>query len=158
MLHAIKCRKQGKQGFKGIAMNKVILCGRLTKDPTVTYTNGAESICVARYTLAVDRKMKKESEVSADFIQCVAFGRNGQFAEKWLTQGTKVIVTGHIRTGSYIDRDGKKIYTTNVEVEDQEFAESKNAAGSGGAPASKADQDGFMPIPDDLDDKDLPFN
>ncbi len=103
-------------------MNKVILCGRLTKDPYVSYTNDAEPLCIARYTLAVDRRTKKEGEQSADFIPCVTFGRGGQFAERYLKQGMKMIVTGHIRTGSYIDRDGKKIYTTNVEVEDQELS------------------------------------
>lgn len=133
-------------------MNKVILCGRLTKDPLVTYTSDIEPLCIARYTLAVDRRMKKEGEQSTDFIPCVAFGRGGQFAERYLKQGMKMIVTGHIRTGSYIDRDGKKIYTTNVEVEDQEFAESK------GNSEPKADENGFMQIPDNVDEASLPFN
>ena len=137
-------------------MNKVILCGRLTREPYVTYTNDVDPLCIARYTLAVDRRSKKEGEAAADFIQCVAFGRGGQFAEKFLKQGTKIIVTGHIRTGSYIDRDGKKVYTTNVEVEDQEFAESKNQD-NGAQEKPAEDENGFMTIPDDVDESELPF-
>ena len=139
-------------------MNKVILCGRLTRDPIVTYTNDLEPLCIARYSLAVDRRLKKEGEPAADFIQCVAFGKGGQFAEKYLRQGTKIIVTGHIRTGSYIDREGRKVYTTNVEVEDQEFAESKNMNVGQQEQKLTEDKDGFMSIPDDVDDTGLPFN
>jgi len=137
-------------------MNKVILCGRLTKDPYVSYTNDAEPLCIARYTLAVDRRSKKEGEPAADFIQCVAFGRGAQFAEKYLKQGLKIIVTGHIRTGSYIDRDGKKVYTTNVEIEEQEFAESKNQ-GNGFQTKPAEDENGFLTIPDDVNEAELPF-
>ena len=112
-------------------MNKVILMGRLTRDPNVRYTqqNGSqESMCVARYTLAVDRRGARDGQQSADFIPCVAFGKNGEFAEKYLKQGTKIVVTGRIQTGSYTNRDGQKVYTTDVVIEEQEFAESKKAA------------------------------
>ena len=146
-------------------MNKVILMGRLTRDPEVRYTQGEQAMAVVRYTLAVDRRGKNQ-ENSADFIQCVAFDRAGEFAEKYFHQGTKVLVTGRIQTGSYTNRDGQKVYTTDVIVEDQEFAESKNAsAGHDGgyqaaqrpAPAS-AIGDGFMNIPDGVEDEGLPFN
>ena len=113
-------------------MNKVILMGRLTRDPNVRYTqqNGSqESMCVARYTLAVDRRGARDGQQSADFISCVAFGKNGEFAEKYLKQGTKIVATGRIQTGSYTNRDGQKVYTTDVVIEEQEFAESKKAAG-----------------------------
>ena len=113
-------------------MNKVILMGRLTRDPNVRYSprnNSQEEMAIARYTLAVDRRGAKDGQQSADFISCVAFGRDGEFAEKYLKQGTKVVVTGRIQTGSYTNRDGQKVYTTDVIVEEQEFAESKKAAG-----------------------------
>ena len=138
----------------------MILLGRLTRDPEVRYSQGAESTCIARYTLAVDRKFKKDGEQSADFISCVAFGKNGEFAEKYLKQGTKIAVVGRIQTGSYTNRDGQKVYTTDVVVEEQEFAESKNA-GAGGQTsrqeASATSSDGFMSIPDGIDEE-LPFN
>lgn len=137
-------------------MNKVILCGRLTKDPMISYTRGAEALCVARYTLAVDRKTKEQQ--AADFVQCVAFGRGAEFAEKYLKQGTKLLVEGRIQTGSYTDKDGRKVYTTDVVVEAQEFAESKNASGqeprSQTAAEPEADPDGFMTMPEDTR---LPF-
>lgn len=110
-------------------MNKVILCGRLTKDPEVRYSQGENSTCVARYTLAVDRKYTKGEEKQADFISCVAFGKSGEFAEKYLKKGTKILVTGRIQTGSY-EKDGKKIYTTDVVVEEHEFVEAKKDDGS----------------------------
>lgn len=113
-------------------MNKVILMGRLTRDPNVRYSprnNSQEEMAIARYTLAVDRRGAKDGQQSADFISCVAFGRDGEFAEKYLKQGTKVVVTGRIQTGSYTNRDGQKVHTTDVIVEEQEFAESKKAAG-----------------------------
>ena len=141
-------------------MNKVILMGRLTRDPNVRYTqqnSSQESMCVARYTLAVDRRGARDGQQSADFISCVAFGKNGEFAEKYLKQGTKIVVTGRIQTGSYTDRDGQKVYTTDVVIEEQEFAESKKAAGEKAENAGYTDTgDGFMSIPDGIDG-DLPF-
>lgn len=144
-------------------MNKAILMGRLTRDPNVRYTQGAESTCVARYTLAVDRRVKQEGQQSADFISCVAFGRNGEFAEKYLKQGSKIVVTGHIQTGSYTNRDGNKVYTTDIVIEEQEFAESKAAAERNQQqepqpqPQTETDENGFMNIPDGLDEE-LPFS
>ena len=143
-------------------MNKVILMGRLTRDPEVRYGAGENSTAVARYTIAVDRRFKRNGEQNADFIGCVAFGRNAEFAEKYLRQGTKIVLTGRIQTGSYTNRDGQKVYTTDIVVEEQEFAESKSAAGNGDQgnyirPSSSAsDVDGFMNIPDGIDDR-LPF-
>ncbi len=149
-------------------MNKVILMGRLTRDPEVRYSQGDNSMAIARYTLAVDRRFNRNNndENSADFIGCVAFGKSGEFAEKYFRKGTKVLVTGRIQTGSYTNRDGVKVYTTDVVVEDQEFAESKNSnSGSGSSfmgGGSSATQpsgagDGFMNIPDGIDEE-LPFN
>lgn len=141
-------------------MNKVILMGRLTRDPNVRYTqqnSSQESMCVARYTLAVDRRGARDGQQSADFISCVAFGKNGEFVEKYLKQGTKIVVTGRIQTGSYTNRDGQKVYTTDVVIEEQEFAESKKAAGEKAESAGYTDTgDGFMSIPDGIDG-DLPF-
>ena len=110
-------------------MNKVILMGRLTRDPEVRYSQGEQATAIARYTLAVDRRFKRDGDQTADFIGCVAFGKLGEFAEKYLRKGTKVVVTGRIQTGSYTNKDGQKVYTTDVVVEECEFAESKNAAG-----------------------------
>ena len=146
-------------------MNKVILMGRLTRDPEVRYSQGDNAMAVARYTLAVDRRSNRNNDdQTADFISCVAFGRSGEFAEKYLHKGTKIAITGRIQTGSYTNKDGVKVYTTDVVVEDQEFAESKNSAGSGdsgfapaGRPAPAAAGDGFMNIPDGIDEE-LPFN
>ena len=150
-------------------MNKVILMGRLTRDPEVRYSQGERAMAIARYTLAVDRRGRRggngdDSAQTADFIPCVAFDRAGEFAEKYFHQGTKLVVTGRIQTGSYTNRDGQKVYTTEVIVEDQEFAESKSASESnaGFAPAerpapSSAAGDGFMNIPDGIDEE-LPFN
>lgn len=144
-------------------MNKIILMGRLTRDPEVRYGTGENSTAVARYTIAVDRRSKRDGEQNADFIGCVAFGRNAEFAEKYLRQGTKIVLTGRIQTGSYTNRDGKKVYTTDIVVEEQEFAESKAAAGNNGQnnysrPASNpTDADEFMNIPDGIDDE-LPFS
>ncbi len=114
-------------------MNKVILMGRLTRDPDVRYSQGESSMAIARYTLAVDRRGRRDNQdgQTADFINCVAFGRSGEFAEKYLKKGTKICVTGRIQTGSYTNKDGVKVYTTEVVVEDQEFAESKNASSGG---------------------------
>ena len=154
-------------------MNKVILMGRLTRDPEVRYSAGNNSMAVARYTLAVDRRFRRDGENNADFIGCVAFGKSAEFAEKYLRQGTKIIVTGRIQTGSYTNRDGQKVYTTDVVVEDQEFVESKAAASESGmmrqsapspmaaspmpSPAQASSADGFMNIPDGIDEE-LPFN
>ena len=147
-------------------MNKVILMGRLTRDPEVRYSQGDNATAVARYTLAVDRRFNRNNdEQTADFINCVAFGKSGEFAEKYLHKGTKIAITGRIQTGSYTNKDGVKVYTTDVVVEDHEFAESKNSAGSadnsGFAPACRpapaAAGDGFMNIPDGIDEE-LPFN
>lgn len=140
-------------------MNKVVLMGRLTRDPEVRYsTSGDSQLAIARYTLAVDRRFKKDGEATADFIRCVAFGKNGEFAEKYLHQGTKVVIEGRIQTGSYQDKDGKTVYTTEVVVENQEFAESKRVSEENGVNPPPVDSDGFMTIPDNVDDSGLPFN
>lgn len=146
-------------------MNKVILMGRLTRDPDVRYTQGPQQTAVARYTLAVDRWSREEGQQSADFISCVAFGRAAEFAEKYLRQGTKIVLSGRIQTGSYTNREGQKVYTTDVVVETQEFAESLKVSGSdldqaesGSAKRGKVDNDGFMEVPDGLEDEGLPFN
>ena len=170
-------------------MNKVILIGRLTRDPEIRYSNG-DNMAIARYTLAVDRRFKRDSEQTADFIPCVAFGRSAEFAEKFLQQGKKIAITGRIQTGSYTNREGAKVYSTEVIVEEQEFVESKNAEGGssswqggansrqggyaqqdsysqqgggysqpnpmGEAPSEPDLDDGFMNIPDSIDEK-LPF-
>ncbi len=114
-------------------MNRVILMGRLTRDPDIRYAQGEGQMCIARYTLAVDRRFSRNNNdgQTADFISCVAFGRSGEFAEKYLRKGTKIAVTGRLQTGSYTNKDGVKVYTTDVVVEDQEFAESKNASQGG---------------------------
>jgi single-strand DNA-binding protein len=143
-------------------MNKVILMGRLTRDPDVRYiqrNNSQEQTCIARYTLAVDRRFKRDGEQSADFIGCVAFGRDAEFAEKYFRQGTKIIITGRIQTGSYTNRDGQKVYTTDIVVEEQEFAESKKAAGQQDTQntAYSENGDGFMNIPEGIDEE-LPFS
>lgn len=139
-------------------MNKVILMGRLCADPEVRYSQNENQTAVARYRLAVDRRFKREGDQTADFIPCVAFGKAAQFAEYYLHRGTKIIITGRIKTGSYTNKDGQKIYTTDVVVEDQEFAESKGASsGNDGTAPQAADPDGFMNIPDDIGEE-LPFN
>jgi len=151
-------------------MNKVILMGRLTRDPEVRYSQGERAMAVARYTLAVDRRVRRNqdgNEQTADFINCVAFDRAGEFAEKYFRQGMRVLISGRIQTGSYTNKDGIKVYTTDIVVEDQEFADSKGGApGEGGGgyqpvsrPApSSAIGDGFMNIPDGVEDEGLPFN
>ena len=137
-------------------MNKVILMGRLTRDPNISYSSGEKQTTIARYTLAVDRRRRTENgEQTADFISCVAFDRAAEFAEKYLHQGTKLVVTGRIQTGSYTNKDGQKVYTTDVVIEEQEFAESKNANDTGFSP--KVNADGFMAIPDTFEDEGLPF-
>ena len=172
-------------------MNKVILMGRLTRDPDIRYTQGDNSMAVARYTLAVDRRRTNaEGQREADFISCVAFGRQAEFAERYLHQGTKIAATGRIQTGSYTNKDGQKVYTTDVVIEEQEFAESKSASenrsgssyggyngggynnsGFGGGGYQNSDRmnnassapagegfEGFMNIPEGVDDDGLPFN
>ncbi len=143
-------------------MNKVIEMGRLTRDPEIHWSQGDRQTCIARYTVAVDRRIKREGEPSADFISCVAFGKSAEFAEKYLHKGTKVLITGRIQTGSYTNKDGQRIYTTDVVVEEQEFAESKAAAsedqGSQQAPQSQTTSgDEFMNVPPGMDSE-LPFN
>lgn len=147
-------------------MNKVILMGRLTRDPEVRYSQGEQSTAVARFTIAVDRRFKRDGDQqTADFISCVAFGRTGEFLERYCHQGTKLVVEGRIQTGSYTNKDGVRVYTTDVVVENAEFAESKAAAGSneGGYQAARPEPisaagDGFMNIPDGVEDEGLPFN
>ena len=147
-------------------MNKVILIGRLTRDPEVRYSQGETSMAIARYTLAVDRRGRREGEQSADFISCKAFGKAGEWAEKWLRKGIKIAITGRIQTGSYTNNEGQKVYTTDVIIEEQEFAEIK-AASEGNIQSQGQSQgrqqpsqagDGFMSIPDGVDDDELPFN
>lgn len=147
-------------------MNKVILMGRLTRDPEVRYSQGENAVAVARFTLAVDRRFKKQGESEADFISCVAFGKTAEHAERYYRQGIKIVVAGRIQTGSYTNKEGQKVYTTEVVIEETEFAESKGASGStdsGGyqPPArpnpSAAVGDGFMNIPEGIDEE-LPFN
>ena len=131
--------------------------GRLTKDPEIRYSQGASSTCVARYTLAVDRKFKQEGQPTADFINCIAFGKLGEFAEKYLHKGVKIAVTGRIQTGSYKNKDGNTVYTTDVVVDEQEFCESKSQSSSQPQPTQSNDNS-WMSIPDNLDDSSLPFN
>ncbi len=149
-------------------MNRVILIGRLTRDPDIRYSQNDQTMAIARYTLAVDRRGRRDGsdgQQTADFISCVAFARSAEFAEKYLHKGMKIAVTGRIQTGSYTNRDGQKVYTTDVIVEDHEFVESKGASAAGGESAGPAETpapesaagDGFMNIPDGLDE-DLPFN
>ena len=146
-------------------MNKAVLVGRLTRDPEVRYSQGDNATAVARYTVAVDRRFKRDGEPTADFIPCVVFGRSAEFAEKYFRQGMRVSVSGRIQTGSYTNKDGMKVYTTEVIVEEQEFAESKAASAEHAATFAPADRpspsnavsDGFMNIPDGIDEE-LPFN
>ena len=157
-------------------MNKVILVGRLTRDPDVRYSSGDSAMAIARYTLAVDRRGRRDNnggsdQPTADFISIVAFGRDGEFAEKYLRKGSKILVEGHIQTGSYTNKEGQKVYTTDVVVDRHEFVDSKNSSGSSdGFGSGSSDQgsgggsgdggdggDGFMNIPDGIDEE-LPFN
>lgn len=143
-------------------MNKVILMGRLTRDPEIR-TSVATNTTTARLTLAVDRRFKKEGEQqTADFINCIAFGKTAEFIERYLHQGTKIAVVGRIQTGSYTNKDGQKVYTTDVVIEECEFAESKNSTGSSPAPSPRPQaavpNDGFMSLPLGVEDEGLPFN
>lgn len=150
-------------------MNKVILIGRLTRDPDIRYTQGNPSMCVARYTLAVDRPKKQDGTHETDFISCIAFSRLGEFAERYLHQGIKIAIEGRIQTGSYTNRDGQKVYTTDVVVTSQEFCQSLNNAANGpqggqqsstssAVGAGNVYPDGFVDIPDNVEDEGLPFN
>ena len=134
-------------------MNKTLLIGRTTKDPDIRYTQSEQPMTIARFNLAVDRRFKKEGEQSADFISCVAFGKTAEFIEKYVFKGTKIAVEGRIQTGSYTNNDGNKVYTTDVVVEQVEFAESKTDSKS----AAKESNDDFMNVADELDDEGLPF-
>ena len=140
-------------------MNKCMLIGRLTRDPEVRYTQGDNAMAIARYSLAVDRRFKRDGEPDADFINCVAFGKAGEFAEKYLKKGTKIAVVGRIQTGSYTNKDGQKVYTTDIVVEEQEFVESKNNGSSDNnqsTPTNKSTD--FMNTIDEIEDSELPFN
>lgn len=141
-------------------MNKVILMGRLTRDPEVRYSQGEESMAVARFHLAVDRRLKREADAqNADFISCVAFRKTAEFIEKYTHQGTKLVLEGRIQTGSYTNKEGQKVYTTDVVVENCEFAESKKSAEQEQQPSHpETDKDGFMNIPDGDEDEGLPFH
>ena len=139
-------------------MNKVILMGRLTRDPETRTSSGDNATQLTRYSLAVDRRFKRDGEQAADFINCVAFGKAGEFADKYFRKGMKVAVTGRIQTGSYTNKDGQKVYTTDVVIEEQEFAESKQ--GSSQAAVEEQGEpvgNGFMKIPDGIEEE-LPFN
>lgn len=147
-------------------MNKVIMMGRLTRDPEVRYSQGASQTAVARFSLAVDRRWKREGEPDADFFNCTVFGRQADFVEKYLRQGTKVVITGRVQNDNYTNKEGQKVYSVQIIVEEIEFAESKNAAGNAGGSAYQADSrpspsqaagDGFMSIPDGAEEE-LPFN
>ena len=142
-------------------MNKVVLMGRLTRDPELRYSQGQNPLAVARYTLAVDRRFKRDGEASADFINCVVFGRPAEFAEKYFRQGMRVTICGRIQTGSYTNRDGAKVYTTDVVVEEQEFADNKgDREGMQPIPEKafgREPGDGFMDIPDGIEEE-LPFH
>ena len=148
-------------------MNQVVLMGRLTRDPEVRYSGGESSLAIARYTLAVDRRFKRDGEPTADFINCVAFGRTAEFAERYFHKGTKLVISGRIQTGSYTNKEGVRVFTTQVVVENQEFAESKAASDESSrsyqapqphaaAPAPDTMGDGFMNIPEGIDEE-LPF-
>lgn len=148
-------------------MNKVILVGRLTRKPDIRWTQGQEQKCISRFTLAVDRRVKRdehnENQQTADFISCVAFGKTAEFMEKYADQGTKFVLEGRIQTGSYTNKDGQKVYTTDVVAENLEFAESKGSGDNAGSQSRqqeqpKTDKDGFMNIPDGVEDEGLPFN
>lgn len=140
-------------------MNKVILVGRLTRDPEVRYSQGENTMAIARYTIAVNRRFKREGDPEADFIRCVVFGRAAEFAEKYFRQGLRFAISGRIQTGSYTNKEGGKVYTTEVVVEEQEFAESMAEREHTQTPASAPESsgDGFMNIPEGIDEE-LPFH
>jgi len=148
-------------------MNKVILVGRLTRDPEIRYSQGANAMAIARFSIAVDRRFKREGEPDADFFNCSAFGKQAEFVERYLKQGTKMVVVGRIQNDNYTNRDGQKVYSVQIMVDELEFAESKNASSGGGdngfsQPAARptpsaAANDGFMNVPEGIDEE-LPFN
>lgn len=139
-------------------MNKVIMMGRLTRDPEIRYSQGANATAVASFSIAVDRRFKRDGEPDADFFNCTAFGKQAEFVEKYLKKGTKIVVVGRIQNDNYTNKDGQKVNSTRIMVDEIEFAESKNAAGgTTGAAKPQADADGFMNIPDGIDEE-LPFN
>lgn len=136
-------------------MNKVELIGRLTQEPEVRYTQGENATAISTITIAVDRRFKRDNEPTADFIRCVAFGKIAEFIEKYFRKGMKIALTGHIQTGSYTNRDGNKVYTTDVIVEEAEFCEKKENSSEGGSSANTnqaVDADGFMNIPEGIDE------
>lgn len=137
-------------------MNKIILCGRLTKDPEIRYSQGATQTAVARVSLAVNRKWKREGEPEADFFNCTAFGKQAEFIEKYLKKGSKVLISGRIQNDNYTNKDGQKVYAVNIMIEEIEFAESKNQSGNNIAEPSQKSSDGFMTIPDGAEEE-LPF-
>lgn len=137
-------------------MNKYVAIGRLTKDPETRYTQEQNPMAVSRYTLAVDRKFKRDGEPTADFISCVAFGKNGEFAEKYLRKGMKIAICGRIQTGSYTNKDGQKVYTTDVVVEEHDFCERKGQQSEQTPPPAPTNPDDFMSVPPDFDEE-LPF-
>lgn len=148
-------------------MNRVILCGRLTRDPEVRYSQGEKAMAIARYTLAIDRKKRRgqdNNEQTADFINCISFDKGGEFVEKYFRQGMRVLVSGRIQTGNYTNKDGVKVYTTDVVVEEQEFADGKNASSGGGSQLANAQGtsgaigNDFVNLPDGVEDEGLPFN
>ena len=142
-------------------MNKVILIGRLTRNADIRWSQGQDQKAIARFTMAVDRKVTKNNDPNqqtADFIGCVAFGKTAEFLEKYGNQGTKFAIEGRIQTGSYTNKEGQKVYTTDVVVESLEFAESKRSQEGGQSPNRNTDPDGFMNIPDGVEDEGLPFN
>lgn len=141
-------------------MNHVVLIGRLVRDPEIRYSQGEKPMAVAKYTLAVDRRYKRGGEPTADFIRCISFGNNAEFAEKYMTQGRKFAVEGSIQTGSYQNKDGQTVYTTDVIVNGQDFCDSKPASSgnSGNYAGAATDSEGFMNIPDGVEDEGLPFN
>ena len=143
-------------------MNKVILMGRLTRDPEVRYSQGANQTAVARFSVAVDRRFKREGEPDADFFNCTSFGRQAEFVERYLHKGTKVVLSGRVQNDNYTNKDGQMVYSVRIMVDEIEFAESKNASGGGNdgqnsAPTPSGAGDGFMNIPDGIDEE-LPFN
>ena len=150
-------------------MNKVILMGRLTRDPDVRYQDASDESCIARFSIAVDRRFKREGEKDADFFNCVAFGRTGSFVEKYIRQGTKILLTGRIQNDNYTNRQGERVYSVGIIVEEIEFGENKAASQTNESTRPAAEQstrrepaggrtDGFMNIPDGASDSDLPFN
>lgn len=138
-------------------MNRVVLMGRLVREPEIRRTTGENAMVIARYTLAVDRRFKRDADQTADFIGCVVFGRGAEFAENYLHKGTKIVVSGRIQTGSYTNKDGQKVYTTDVVVEEQEFAESKSASGNGNTSSQTQQNYDFMNIPSNAPDEGLPY-